>query len=362
MIWSVISYVKTRQFALIIIISILWRSCDGKKAHCLSIPTLPAKVDYFIRTCQSEIKSNIIDDLVYATLNDNNHFKNANHHDLLVKHVEYRSKNHHHPQHNHLNHHLDGYEYFHDAHSHEVPHFANPFTFHHHGSKNIFDFHDYAVDPTYSAYLEGQFKSAYPEVVEQVISQRPLEIRKEKVIEAHEELMNILSSHKVVERDLDSQLKKNLTTLYNSTQSTEKKHDIKRRSLIDMLNLNRWNPKPTPIVIPTAPDPPLHPVLLSHEDRWLAGCLMQCIFHKTNSLDKHGYPTLDGLVDLYTAGTNDQRYFIFTLRAVNKCLKLVSFRHHVHRGKYPHKTETCDIAFDVFDCISDSIAFYCNSY
>lgn len=198
--------------------------------------------------------------------------------------------------------------------------------------------------------------------MEQVISQKPPEIKKEKVLEAHEELMNILSSHKVVERDLDSQLKKNFTSTFNSkTQNSVKKHDIKRRSLIDMLN--RWNPKPTPVVIPTAPAPlPLHPVLLSNEDRWLAGCLMQCIFHKTNSLDKHGYPTLDGLVDLYTAGTNDQRYFIFTLRAVNKCLKLVSYRHHVHRGKYPHKTETCDIAFDVFDCISDSIAFYCNSY
>lgn len=329
-----------------------------QKAHCLSIPTLPAKVDFFIRSCQSEIKSNIIDDLVYATLNDN-HFKTANQHDLLLKHIDYLSKNQHaHYKHHNFQHHHDGFEYFHDAHTHEIPHFVNPFPFHFsHGSHYPSSIE---YDPDYSAYFDSQFKAAFPHAVEEVISEQTPEIKKERVIEAHEELMNILASHKVVERDVKGKFQKNFTLPLNYSRKHKKR--LMKRSLLDMLNTNRWNTKPQSTIIPpTAPATPLHPVLLTHEDRWLAGCLMHCIFQKTHSVDKHGYPTLDGLVDLYTAGTEDQRYFIFTLRAVNKCLKLVSLKYHIHRNKYPHKAETCDIAFDVFDCISDSIAFYCNS-
>lgn len=105
-----------------------------------------------------------------------------------------------------------------------------------------------------------------------------------------------------------------------------------------------------------------HPTLISHEDRWLAGCLMQCIFRKNDAVDKHGYPTLDGLVNLYTVGTTEQKFFVHVLRSVDKCLKGTSVKHHIFRGKVPLKGETCDIAFDVFDCVSDSITQYCSSH
>lgn len=294
-------------------------------------------MDFFIRSCQQEIKSNIIDDLVFATLNGN-HYQNNNQHDLLLKHIEYLSKNPHHVHHSH-------HDYLHDVHSDEIPHFINP---HYHQHRpNSFDYHEYsALSPDYSAaYFDNRFQATPP----QIISEPPHREREEKVLEAHEDLMNILSNHKVIQREAPN--RRNLTL----SQSHFRR--IGKRSLLGMLTTI-----PT-VTHPTAPTLPLHPVLLSGEDRWLAGCLMHCIFQKTHSLDRHGiYPTLDGLVDLYTAGTNDQSYFIFTLRAVNKCLKLISFKHHVHRGFLPPRAETCDIAFDVFDCISDSIAYYCNSY
>lgn len=102
-----------------------------------------------------------------------------------------------------------------------------------------------------------------------------------------------------------------------------------------------------------------HPKVLSNDDRWLAGCLLQCVFRKNNAVDKHGYPTLDGLTDLYTAGTTEQEFFVHVLRSADKCLKSVSTKHKIYRGKVPAKGETCDVAFDVFDCVSDAIIEYC---
>lgn len=299
-------------------------------------------MDYFIRSCQHEIKSNIIDDLVYATLNDPHQFKSINHHDLLLKHVQYLAQN----PHPHYIHHHD--DIFHD-HSHDMPHFLYPHSFHsNHRIPSNFNLHDYAA--TSPGYFDSQLRVMYPHAVDDIVAESPPDFKKEKVIEAHEELMNILSGHKVVERNVKN---------YTMTFSPLRKR-IMKRSLLDMLTVNKWSTT-VPTALPTVSILPLHPVLLSGEDRWLAGCLMHCIFQKTHSLDRNGFPTLDGLVDLYTSGTNDQVYFLFTLRAVNKCLKWISFKHRVHKGKYPHKSETCEISFDVFDCISDSIAFYCNS-
>lgn len=98
---------------------------------------------------------------------------------------------------------------------------------------------------------------------------------------------------------------------------------------------------------------------LSHDDQWLVGCLIQCIYKKSGAIDRLGYPTLDGILDLYTAGINNQPFFIYALRAVNKCLKHVSIKHSVNRKKKPLKGVGCSIAFDVFDCVTDSVADYC---
>jgi hypothetical protein len=38
----------------------------GRKTKCFSIPSFPQKVENVIKLCQSEVKTNLIDDLVNA--------------------------------------------------------------------------------------------------------------------------------------------------------------------------------------------------------------------------------------------------------------------------------------------------------
>lgn len=94
----------------------------------------------------------------------------------------------------------------------------------------------------------------------------------------------------------------------------------------------------------------------------LVQCLMQCIYRKNNAVDKHGWPTLDGLVSLYTEGVNEQGYFMNALRAVDTCLKGASKKHKVNRNDIPARGPLCEVSFDVFDCISDKITEYCSGY
>uniref|UniRef100_A0A336K135 CSON014434 protein n=1 Tax=Culicoides sonorensis TaxID=179676 RepID=A0A336K135_CULSO len=105
-----------------------------------------------------------------------------------------------------------------------------------------------------------------------------------------------------------------------------------------------------------------HPTLISHEDKWIAGCLMQCIYRKNNAVDKHGWPTLDGLVALYTEGVNEQGYFMNALRSVNTCLNGASKKHKVNRNEIATRGPLCEVSFDVFDCISDKITEYCSGH
>ncbi|EAA11535.2 AGAP006368-PA [Anopheles gambiae str. PEST] len=103
-----------------------------------------------------------------------------------------------------------------------------------------------------------------------------------------------------------------------------------------------------------------HPTIVSHEDKWIAGCLMQCVYRKNNAIDKNGWPTLDGLVSLYTDGVNEQGYFMATLRGVDRCLKGTSKKYQIKRNDAAENFEQCEVAFDVFDCISDMITDYCS--
>ncbi|XP_055608736.1 general odorant-binding protein 70 [Uranotaenia lowii] len=103
-----------------------------------------------------------------------------------------------------------------------------------------------------------------------------------------------------------------------------------------------------------------HPTVVSHEDKWIAGCLMHCVYTKNNAVDKNGWPTLDGLVNLYTDGVHEQGYFMATLRGVDRCLKGASMKYKVRRNDVAAKFEQCEVAFDVFDCISDMITDYCS--
>ncbi|XP_046808986.1 uncharacterized protein LOC111687385 [Lucilia cuprina] len=102
-----------------------------------------------------------------------------------------------------------------------------------------------------------------------------------------------------------------------------------------------------------------HPTLVPSEDKRIAGCLLHCVYAKNNAIDKKGWPTLDGLVDFYSGGVNEHGFFMATLRSVNLCLRAVTNKYHVDRRKLPEKGQSCDLAFDVFDCISDQITGYC---
>ncbi|XP_034482170.1 uncharacterized protein LOC117787687 [Drosophila innubila] len=102
-----------------------------------------------------------------------------------------------------------------------------------------------------------------------------------------------------------------------------------------------------------------HPTLVPLEDKRIAGCLLHCVYARNNAIDKNGWPTLDGLVDFYSEGVHEHGFFMATLRSVNLCLRAMTNKYHVNRKDLPQKGESCDLAFDVFDCISDQITGYC---
>ncbi|EDV96568.1 uncharacterized protein LOC6556530 [Drosophila grimshawi] len=102
-----------------------------------------------------------------------------------------------------------------------------------------------------------------------------------------------------------------------------------------------------------------HPTLVPLEDKRIAGCLLHCVYARNNAIDKNGWPTLDGLVHFYSEGVHEHGFFMATLRSVNLCLRAMTKKYNVNRKELPQKGESCDLAFDVFDCISDQITGYC---
>ncbi|EDV40408.1 Odorant-binding protein 73a [Drosophila ananassae] len=102
-----------------------------------------------------------------------------------------------------------------------------------------------------------------------------------------------------------------------------------------------------------------HPTLVPLEDKRIAGCLLHCVYARNNAIDHKGWPTLDGLVQFYSEGVHEHGFFMATLRAVNICLRTMTARYGVDRKELPQRGESCDLAFDVFDCISDQITGYC---
>lgn len=160
--------------------------------------------------------------------------------------------------------------------------------------------------------------------------------------------MNILAkSHKVVERRGANYLRR-----INNGISKMKK--IKKRSLLTWWSYSSGREESF-----EDDEKDESSEELKSEDKWLAGCLIQCIYNKNGAIDRLGYPTLDGIVDLYTAGNNEQPFFIYTLRATNKCLKHVSSKYSVNRKKKPQKGVACSIALELFECVSDMISEYC---
>ncbi|KAG5678105.1 hypothetical protein PVAND_007806 [Polypedilum vanderplanki] len=380
---------------IFLLIFVLIEFCEPFKPKCLSgNAALPAKVELHIKSCQNEIKSNIVDDLLYSTVNDNP-FSSAEYSDLLkphIEHLQYKAKHKYNfadqnkkplAQH--------GYEYFEPELSQTLlddfsafqnaklktsttsqslfDEFTPPrtiklkkaeFTTSHYKPSSLIDsFPEYVIDHNYHITPGIHFATKATTEVEKRNENLGI-YNKDKIVEANEELRKILANHKIFQRQInwkDLRVNNNIT----KSNSTEQKHAKRiKRNLINYFKHNQHD-EDSLLKQPENSAAHLHLSLLTNADRWLAGCLMQCIFRKTHALDKHGhYPTLDGLVDLYTEGIHDQFYFMYTLKAVNKCLKIVSKKHQVVRSKIPPKLETCEVAFDVFNCVSDAITAYCH--
>ncbi|KAF2884200.1 hypothetical protein ILUMI_21982 [Ignelater luminosus] len=76
-------------------------------------------------------------------------------------------------------------------------------------------------------------------------------------------------------------------------------------------------------------------------------------------VNSSGFPTVEGLVALYTEGVSDREYIIATYQAVHSCLTDARKKHITTPQSLSESGKTCDIAFDVFDCVSDRIGEYC---
>ncbi|XP_065159319.1 general odorant-binding protein 70-like [Atheta coriaria] len=112
----------------------------------------------------------------------------------------------------------------------------------------------------------------------------------------------------------------------------------------------------------------------SEDEQKIAGCLLQCVFRRKNALNALGYPTVEGMVHLYTEGIDEKPYVLATVQAVHTCLNKV----HIVVDQNEKNTErsdqaidtsnkshskvigtTCEVAYQVFDCVSDKIQEYC---
>ncbi|XP_059614989.1 general odorant-binding protein 70 [Phlebotomus argentipes] len=102
-----------------------------------------------------------------------------------------------------------------------------------------------------------------------------------------------------------------------------------------------------------------HPNTVTPVERRLAGCLLRCFYKRNKALNYFGYPTLYGLVQIYTDGVDDHEYFMAVLRAAEQCITGVA---HKYANSVPIDRESCDVAFDVFDCLHDKITEYCSDH
>nr|ALR72506.1 odorant binding protein 18 [Colaphellus bowringi] len=97
----------------------------------------------------------------------------------------------------------------------------------------------------------------------------------------------------------------------------------------------------------------------SKDEKRIAGCLLQCVYRKMNAVNERGFPTAEGLISLYTEGIRHKDYVLATMQAVNHCLYHVQKNHLTTPQSIDEHGKTCDIAYDVFDCVSEEIGKYC---
>jgi hypothetical protein len=64
---------------------------------------------------------------------------------------------------------------------------------------------------------------------------------------------------------------------------------------------------------------------------------MHCVYGKNKVLDRNGWPTLDGLIKLFSEGVQEYGYFTVTLRAVDTCLRGTFKKHGVDTSRKASK-------------------------
>ncbi|XP_066138154.1 general odorant-binding protein 70 [Euwallacea fornicatus] len=96
----------------------------------------------------------------------------------------------------------------------------------------------------------------------------------------------------------------------------------------------------------------------NEDEKKIAGCLLQCVYKKMKAVNEYGFPTVDGLVSLYTEGITQKEYVLATLQAVTTCLTKAQKTYAVASRNVTVST-SCDVAYSVFDCVSEEVAKYC---
>ncbi|XP_019871740.1 general odorant-binding protein 70 [Aethina tumida] len=97
----------------------------------------------------------------------------------------------------------------------------------------------------------------------------------------------------------------------------------------------------------------------SRDEKRIAGCLLQCVYRKMKAVNEKGFPTTEGLVKLYTEGITQKEYILATLQSVSTCLVDAHKKHLTTPQAIEQEGKTCDIAYDIFDCVSEKIGEYC---
>jgi len=100
-------------------------------------------------------------------------------------------------------------------------------------------------------------------------------------------------------------------------------------------------------------------VPFTRDEKRIAGCLLQCVYRKVKAVDSFGFPTLEGLVRLYSDGVNERGYFMAVVEASRECL--MNSHARFSRAIPIDNGRNCDVSFDVFECISDRIGDYCGN-
>nr|ARJ35766.1 odorant binding protein 1 [Cyrtorhinus lividipennis] len=97
------------------------------------------------------------------------------------------------------------------------------------------------------------------------------------------------------------------------------------------------------------------------EERRIAGCLLQCVYRKMKALDETGFPMATGLVKIYSEGVDDRNYYLATIQGVQQCLARELQNRTNNPSLVKEEGYSCDVAYDVFNCVSEQIEQLCGS-